>query len=180
MDEDRFDTLTRNVGSRRTVLSGALAALFGWTATVESEAKPNQRSRCKRGKKQCRGKCIAKRKCCQNRDCPSRQRCLANGNCVCTTACCNRACCKDADCGAGSLCLSNGSCARVCGPGQPMCPNGCSCPATLSVDDRSYCLANGIGSCDDIPRSCTTSVNCPEGQVCQHTTCGDRCFPLCR
>lgn len=180
MDSNRFDSLTRSIGSRRTVLSGALAALLGWTATEETEAQPKSRRRqCKGGKKLCRGRCVSKRKCCRDSECPRGAFCSNSGNCICTTECC-----KNSDCETGSRCLKNGSCAKICNFSTLLCPGDCPC-SFQTAENQQHCVESR-GTCDGISKKCTSSAQCPEGQQCQQTPCGPdntvvlRCFPLCR
>lgn len=70
MNNDRFDSVTRIVSSRRGVsgaIAGTVAGLFTFLGGQQVEAAP-----CPKGKRRCGKKCIPKRGCCTNADCKPR------------------------------------------------------------------------------------------------------------
>lgn len=88
MDQARFDSLAREIGSsgaRRTLLGGlALGALgaLGWeTGNIAHEGLAA--GRCRDGQRQCHGKCCPRRGpvCCKNWCCKKGYRCCGNHSC---------------------------------------------------------------------------------------------------
>jgi hypothetical protein len=79
--------------------------------------------------------------------------------------------------------LQNDTCAAICAADED-CPANCTCPTEIqkiSVEGRRHCFPPNIG-CDDIPQTCSSTADCPYGQVCEWTRClGEsyRCIALC-
>lgn len=99
METQRFDRLSRSIGSRRTLgLALGAATLLG---LVDDTSARRRRKNCKkwRVKFSCRGACETFR----TSSCGDKKRCTCTG---------------------GTTCLSNKSCGLAC---PPECPAGCSC-----------------------------------------------------
>jgi len=88
---------------------------------------------------------------------------------------------KKYPCPGGRTHLSNGTCAKVCTSGT-VCHQLCQCNPS-SVEGPSYCVADVVGGCQSIPQVCTTTADCPFGEVCLSTApvCQgtNRCAPVC-
>lgn len=207
MDPTRFDTLTRSLtarGSRRRALAGALAGGLGafGIATTEAKKKKKDCPPCKKRKKgKCKGTLPDGTGCtggtCQGGSCvaagepapciPQDPVALCADGCGTRTDNCGRpvVC---ATCPTGQKCLLNGSCATPCldnsdCPGEGP-PGGCGCGTATTEAFARHCVLR-ITSCDDIPQSCTSTAECPQGQQCNYVACGPdssivgRCARLC-
>jgi hypothetical protein len=159
MDATRFDTLIRSLtdgSSRRAALGVGLGGVLAALGLGESEAKKKRRR-----KKKCK------------RTCGPCQRCK-KGKCRPKPA--------GIPCGDGGECLANGSCALSCTMDDECdrLPSGCGC-SPASAEGVSHCYGH-VNSCDEIPKKCESTAECPLGRVCQPTGCvggGNRCWPLC-
>ena len=156
MDDDRFDTLVRSLGtpSRRRAalraLAGAATALALLTGGEGEEAEAHDATeRCRRIENRER-----RRVCLQNaRRHNRRHRCKQAGRpCAFNTNCCTETCCNKVCCAAGQQCVK-GRCAAaapVC-TGQPCglylsCPPGCYC---YYPDPNNYYTGQCLGSGPD-------------------------------
>lgn len=159
MDADRFDTLSRSIGSRRSVLA---AGLGGVTLAAFSDAVRGKRRR----KKKCKIKKIKV-------SCTDSCRFFNISNCRKFDVQCK--------CGNGKTCLANKTCGLSCSD-TPDCPadDGCRC----SHSEPKVCLGP-VTSCEDVPTRCETTADCPFRFACEETACGandsaeKRCLPLC-
>lgn len=97
--------------------------------------------------------------------CPTGQTCTDTGCCATVGGNCN----GDNDCCSG-LCLSNGTCARSCGLNLCGDVPFCTCAAT----QPPIC---GTGGHD--PGSCSTDLDCPQGQACNTFAGLGECFFVC-
>jgi hypothetical protein len=158
MDTDRFDTLTRHVGSRRGILAAALGGipLLGFLADATAK-KRRRKKHCARIKYRLRPD-----------TCPT----------IRTNTCGGK---KRVRCQTGKTCLGNKSCGLNCASSDD-CPaeSGCTC----SMSEPKVCLA-AFTNCDGVPTTCATTADCPIYAVCEDTDCGEegatekRCLPLC-
>jgi hypothetical protein len=83
------------------------------------------------------------------------------------------------DCGEGKVCLANNSCASPC-TDHPDCPDTCVCGGPGGIENR-VCIDPCEPECCATP-VCTSIADCPSGQACVQTTCGDfgkHCKPVC-
>lgn len=179
MDDDRFDSLTRRISSRRAVggaIAGALAGVFGLN---EAEA-----ARCPGGKKRCGKRCIPKRGCCTTAQCRPgatgaicrRNRCVCPaGKMSCRTGCAGA---EGARCTGFATCCSK-SCDFLVGGGTCSSCNGLFCSSEADCCPGTPCLGNRCGGCLDRAVVCT-----PGGQPCCESECsggvclseaGERC-----
>lgn len=156
MDSNRFDRLTRLVGSRRAFgLAIGSVTLLGFTEAATARNR-RKKKRCKKIRKgprcdgtTCEGFSV--------RTCHSKK----SGRCRCRE---------------GTTCLPNDSCGPSC---APECPIGCFC----AVGGEQVCLQTAF-LCEDVS-SCSSTVDCPFGTACTETRCGGpgagekRCVPLC-
>ncbi len=183
MDTKRFDAFTRSLSAgepRCSVLagvgSGLLAALpltFGGEDTAAKKKGKNKKS-CR--KKRC-GECsTCKRgKCGPNADgsdCGGPCRECLGGACRAKTG---------TTCFTSGSCLSTGDCGATCRLAMDDCPAGCTCHTT--AEGEVTCIKNAVpDTCDAVPQTCTSSRNCPQGQVCKATGCFPnpyRCIEVC-
>jgi hypothetical protein len=162
VDADRFDSLTRNVASRRKALSAALGgvAVFGLldNATARKRRQRRHRKPCKHFKVRysCVDRCDTKFK---------------------TSTCGDYLRCR---CQSGKTCLPNKTCGLSCGNSACPVDSGCTC----STSDPKVCLAP-FTTCEDVPMSCDTTADCHFRFSCDDAPCGDngaiekRCRPIC-
>ena len=140
---------------------------------------------CKSGARFCAGACIPEEDCCTSAECQANQTCQ-DGQCVCLPAhkACDGACipqdtCCNGSCDAGEDCLGNNSCATSCGGGD--CPADCFCGIGTAEGQYHYCVVV-VASCNGLP-TCTSTSQCPVGQLCEQTFCDNnlvlRCVQLC-
>lgn len=185
MDGDRFDTLTRTIGSRRALvaaIAGGFATLLGGGTAA---AAP-----CPKGKKRCRRRCIARRHCCTTANCrpATTGRVCRKGRCTCPAArpkrCGDRclpaaSCCSSAECPAGTACSAAGVC--VCPAESTACGGRCGLPegAPCTMGNFQSCCSQtcdflvGGGTCASCRgRSCSSTVSCCGGLSCVQGTCG--------
>jgi hypothetical protein len=181
MNSRQFDSLTRAITTRRTAVTGivgSVAALLGATTANEAAAH-NPAPACNRLKDPKRRRACRRRARRRNRNhCRSQPatvtcagRCgKVHNNCRKTVSCL---------CPADRVCLANQSCGRLCAVDET-CPAGCTCGVT-SVEGGRHCFPDTLTSCLQTPQICTSTVQCPPGQVCAFTGCGDaaRCVPVC-
>ena len=196
MDADRFDDLTRRLGTsttRRAALRGAAGGLLGVlglnkTAGAQVSQAQCGNKRCQKDPEQCADGCV----CCLYHNSLGRvtnSRCRPPGTCgpgteVSPTPTCPTgerfcpgegrcaACCADADCDDGDLCAGQATCnAGVCVSGNPVT---CSQPPATSCD-QSVCDST-TGGCITVPKnngaSCDTGASCRVNQTCTDGTCG--------
>lgn len=116
--------------------------------------------RCLAGFKRCGTGCIPDADCCIDADCPACKRC-ADGACV-------------GDCEASQVCLANRSCAEGCNNGPDPCPSPCNCGTVVEGGMACRQLLTGCSY-----PTCTSTAQCPSGQVCTTNGCGSICAPLC-
>jgi hypothetical protein len=169
-EEHSVDELARGLAtgmmSRRRVLkvlggslAGGLLAVFGvggGVAAADEGCKPNGK-KCRKNAQCCSGNCA-------NGTCAAA--CVANGGaCTSGTQCCSGFC-KGGTCAAS--CIPPGAITCV---EEEDCPNACRCRQDPS--GAFVCLGRGTG----IP--CTTSCDCPTGQVCQPFGTGGLCALVC-
>jgi hypothetical protein len=204
MDRSQFSGSLQSFvagSSRRTILRG-LAATLGLLDTRLPSAVTARARKRKRRRKQCKacgacqlcqkGKCkprpdgttcgsglvckeeacVCPSECCADADCGGACHACRNGVCVMTPG---------AACGNAGTCLSNGSCALICDlPGSPPCPSGCTCVG--SIEGPRQCLPNDTSDCPT-PQPCTSTAECPPGQICHFLECfgtlEHHCAPLC-
>jgi hypothetical protein len=169
MDADRFDVLTRTLGSgveRRRVLGGLLGGL---AAAVGGQRVMLAKQCAKEGQKE-----QPKKPCCAGLTASD-----PGGRCInlpCDPAC--EACehCVQGSCEAdpeqaghscnteGGTCLSNGTCLTPCRnidlslacPFEPIGTCGCS----GASDNKAYC------SSSEATGTCTSLADCPQGKFC--------------
>lgn len=183
MDPARFDGLARILSSRRTalggLLAGGLAALLGLAPEAAAAHNPIaacERLRTPRKRRRCRRRARAHARTCHPE--PLARTC--RGRCgTFRNRCGTRVFCRCLD---GRVCLANGSCALACAD----CPRPCDCAYNNPPTHEWVCTERTERSvCDGGFRSCTTTADCPFGEVCQQTYgCGITpyawwCFPLC-
>jgi Cys-rich repeat protein len=168
MDDRRFDALTRWMGTSQTrrgalraVTGSALGGALGLRALREAAALKTADSACSNGSQCDSGVCIKYGKCKKDG--------RLTGKCRCG--------CTATDCPSGKTCR-NGACFRDCLTPTTCTPNNievcnrkkdCLCFAT---DLGTSCMSGGDNNCDV---GCTTSLDCPTGQVCMDFT---TCAPL--
>jgi hypothetical protein len=170
MDGFHFDALARSLttaGLRRRVLTGlaggTLGIILGFSSLGDVAAKKKPCPPCKKRKK---GKCKKKPdgKACVGGTCQS-------GRCVATA---KPLTCEG--CAPGKTCLANYSCAKACTThGECSGATLCSCSVTAENPAASYCRDLG-GDCSTTP--CSTTAQCPPGQMCA-AICGNKCAPVC-
>jgi hypothetical protein len=154
MDVQRFDRLTRAIGTRRAFgLTLGAATLLGLTDVAA--ARRTNRKNCK----------VKRIKICTGNNCGKRK-----NNCGKTYRC---------KCKGGQTCLPNKSCGTACLAGCPQEPFACACPAS----GDQFCVRTDL-ACELTPKACDSMVDCPAGKVCAETACGPsgtekRCVPLC-
>lgn len=158
MDNNRFDRLSRQVGSRRSVgLALAATTLLG---LAEAATAKKKKRRCKK---------IRKGPRCDGTTCDgfSVKTCHSKkfGRCRCRE---------------GTTCLPNTSCGLNC---TPECPDDCVCAFGLIEGGESHVCVTLFGGCENIPTPCETTTDCPRGTICISVQCMDgsrkRCAPLC-
>jgi hypothetical protein len=157
MDEQRFDRITRSLGSRRGVfaalLGGAIALAHG-----DADAKRERKKSCRhfRVKVVCRDRCGTLH---NPNSCSRRKRCT---------------------CKRGKTCLPNKICGLSCASAACPAEAGCAC----SSSEPKVCLAP-FTSCEDVSTACETTAECPAHFSCDEAPCGEggvaekRCVPLC-
>jgi hypothetical protein len=165
VDEQRFDTLARSIGairSRRSVitaLSGAAVAGVLCLGSRETAAAPKPAgAKCGSDTQCASGTCIQYGKCKKNGKLTGKCRCACSATDVCPTAktCSN----QPNEIGACfSPCSSPGSCAT----GFARC-NGRSDCACVATDIDPSCVGRSF-FCSTV-NDCTTTADCPVGQVC--------------
>jgi hypothetical protein len=157
MDSNQFDRLSRLVGSRRTLgLALGAASLIGLAGGASARKK----------KKSCRRKAI-------------KVFCVDRCDTIRDPSKCSRR--KRCTCKRGKTCLANKRCGLTCGADTD-CPvdSGCTC----STGSPKVCL-EAFTACDDVPRTCVGTADCPGYSYCHDTPCGEggtnekRCVPLC-
>ena len=169
MDSERFDGLVRSfgrTGSRRQTLRGlvglAAAGAFALGGRAAVAAPKPADATCSRGSQCASGTCIRYGKC-------KKKSGKLTGNCRCS-------CSETALCPTGQSCR-NEACFADC-PTPVVCPEG-----DLVFCDQEkgcQCWETDLGpSCTSFEafcgaRGCTTSADCPTGQVCQNI--GPTCF----
>jgi hypothetical protein len=200
VDGFSFDALTRTLmtaGSRRRaltgVVSGTLGLVLGASVIDEAEAakkcppcKKRKKGKCKKKLPDgtaCRGGSCQSGRCVVSACVPEPQLATCHGRCGTWINNCGQIVpcftCTD-----GKQCLSNGSCAALCDFDLQNCPAGCFC-GLPSTEVSSRCISGAAATCEEIPQSCTSSAQCPQGQHCQDVPCGPggmvvhRCVPLC-
>jgi hypothetical protein len=215
MDGSQFDTLLRGLTtarSRRGAVLGLLGGTLGLLGFSDTEAKKHKKKKKKHGggspppsppvsppTSGCQPHCQGKQ--CGDDGCGS-----VCGGCGTGQVCTSGTCCIPepvgntcagrcgtwtnncgqsvpcAACPAGKVCLSNGSCSTPC-PNFGVCPAGCSC--TPPNGEGAQICAQNEASCADLPQPCTTTTDCPVGQHCITTGCGQnntdvlRCGRVC-
>jgi hypothetical protein len=159
MDVNRFDKITRVVGTRRSVL----VALLGGISLLGPYGAA------------ARNKGWRKRKCGRKKirvSCEDNCRTYKISNC--------RSKWKRCTCPNGKICLANDFCGLNCAA-KP-CPEGSGC--TCSTTDPKVCLAP-FTTCEEVPTRCETTADCPFRFSCDQVLCGEggvaekRCLPLC-
>ncbi len=178
MDQERFDTLTRTLSTRRKALGGLLGGVAGLLGLAADGAAHNALPACAK-RKTARQQAACRRRArkhnrthqCQAQPLPTTcaSRCgVWKNNCNQPTAC--------YACPPGRSCLANGSCAEICTPG--FCPASCSGCGYPNTEGVSACIA-AVGPCPTVP--CTRTADCPVGYHCQACDRGGPtvCFPLC-
>jgi hypothetical protein len=184
MNNIQFDAFTRFLspdGSRRSVLtslaSGLLAALPLAVGREDTAAKKKGKYKKTCKKKRC-GACrtCKKGKCkpiADGSDCGGPCRECLDGACRAKTG---------TTCFTSGACLSTGDCGAMCRLAMDDCPAGCTCHTT--AEGEVTCIKNAIpDTCDAVPQTCTSSRNCPQGQVCKATGCFPnpyRCIEVCQ
>ena len=170
MDQERFDELAKTVfetSSRRRVLGGALAGLFGATAARVADVTAKGK-----GKKHKKGKGkVRKQAVCLPFDCPPGSCCQDTppGNdisCIPLGSLDGTGTCYDPGtgichaCPDGTLCdVATGSC--VCSPLS--CPDGCCIPAGAIGNADDLCVPNGSGEPVNTPGPFSGAFVCGTG-----------------
>jgi hypothetical protein len=169
-EEHSVDELARGLAtgmmSRRRVLkvlggslAGGLLAVFGvggGVAAADEGCKPNGK-KCRKNAQCCSGNCA-------NGTCAAA--CVANGGaCTAGTQCCSGFC-KGGTCAASCIPPEATTCAS-----DEDCPNDCTCD-----QDPGAFVCHGGGTADI---DCTTSCDCPTGQVCLQFPTGGKCVVAC-
>jgi len=186
MDSDRFDALTQRLTSdlsrRRSLGLLATLALPGLIRPDTAEARKHKKKPCPPCKKRHKGTCKKKlpdgtacaRGTCQGGACVP---CISQdpalvcaGRCGITSDNCGRA--VTCTCPVGQTCLANGGCARTCNPAVQDCPTSCRCSGARSAEGAIVCTPKSVATCDQVPQPCTTTIECPQGTICQSTSCG--------
>ena len=187
-EEGFFDDLARGLADGSVTRSKALRLMgaavvgsalgsvgIGGEASADPPGCKRNGKACKKNTQCCSGNCVnAPTGTCVA--CPSGQ-VLCNGNCVSNSCLANSgqvfnsSTCQ-CECPSGRVLLSNGTCALACGAGLPDCPN-CSGNGFPSCDTeagtgRTFCEGETAGTC-------TTTNDCPTGQICT----GGVCFVAC-
>jgi hypothetical protein len=139
MDGTRFDRLIRALGdgrSRRSVLSGAAAAMFGLIAVKNADARFVCREQ---------GVVCSKDADCCNQACAPRDR---TGRRYCAE------CGSDADCQEPTGCFSPVCVAGVCDLGKPIngaaCFNGDRCSYSSHCDETGACITRSRSDCTEV------------------------------
>ena len=162
MQSNQFDALTQElaVDSRPLAAAsrnrrGALAALVGGTLGLVTVTRADAKKRGKKGGKK-GGK--------KNKPTPPP---------------------PPADiCPTGRTRLSNGTCATICAaPGQ-FAQGGCQCTVGPNTEGQNLLTPSvGLAQCGSLTQVCTTTAECPVGQMCLNTGCGganaNRCHAVC-
>jgi hypothetical protein len=184
MDGEYFDSLTRTLSSRRTVLGGLLAGTAAALFSRQDAAAHNPVPACRRIRNAKRRAACLRRARTHNRQhqCqPTAPAVICRGLCGTAVNNCNQA--VSCPCPAGKSCLSNGSCAQNCSVAQPACPAGCTCLGP-EVGSGDHCIQAGL-SCNVLPQVCASTADCPAGSFCIEEAClgpggfEHRCIPLC-
>jgi hypothetical protein len=156
MDTDRFDALTRAVGSRRGILAAALGGITLVRFIADATAKKRRKKRCGRIKYRHRPDTCYTFK---------------------TNKCGGK---KTLKCQTGKICLANKTCGLDCAATECPADLGCIC----SMSEPKVCLAP-FTACEEVPTACTSTADCPFYSVCDDAPCGEgdatetRCLPLC-
>lgn len=156
MGTSKFETLTRNVSSRRGFLAATLSGMPLLALVADTDAK-KRKKRCRRIKYKLR-----------------RDFCGV----IKTNSCGGK---RQITCPAGKTCMVNQACGLTCTT-TANCPTGSGC--TCATSEPKVCLA-AFTSCDVVPTRCASTADCPAYTVCEETLCGaggtsqHRCLPLC-
>jgi hypothetical protein len=213
MNQHRIAALTRSlthVPSRRDVLRGFASGVLGlgtlWLEGAQARNKHRKKHKRKKtkapsppaatctprcGRKVCGddgcggscGNCAPGQSCRSGTCCtpePSAVTCVGRCGTVIDNICHLPVACS---CPSGQACLSNGSCAAVCSSSATICPVNGSCDCGSTAEGTIHCV--GTSFCDLSSQVCTSTAECPVGQLCRVTNCGpaggpeNRCWPLC-
>lgn len=192
MDDDRFDSLARLIGSAasrrrvaRAMLAVAVAGVAGFPGFLrprDAAAACRQVGRtCERGDRCCGGaRCRAKRCRCPRGEVECGRRCI---NPLTDGANCGRC---GASCASGQ-CL-HGTC--TCDPFNNQCPSEvdgqCSCGGVAGSVFQAACVDRN--SACDLSKPCQSNADCPPRSVClggcsdppdpQPNRCSNPCVPV--
>jgi hypothetical protein len=180
MDEQRFDTLAKSIGALRsrrrmlTALSGtALAGALGLRGREAAAAPKPANAKCSSDTQCASGTCIKYDTCRKNGKFTGRCRCACTGtDCPTGHTCSNPS-------GPLGACFPQCPQAGLCNPdftsGFISCGSKkrCTCLATAPTDTGPACVQGGV-VCDTV-QGCTTTANCPLGQVCTDDVNACRC-----
>ncbi len=185
MDATRFDALTRNLSSRRTVLTGVAGGGLGALLRLATAGGDAAAKDCPRGKKECGKRCIPKnRECCKRNQKPCGKKCIAKSKC-----------CTNADCGLRRLC-AKGICVTgqgTCAAGADACADGVSSCGLSTSACLCFETTTGQTRCGEISRlgacgGCLTNADCARdfpdipGMFCSQSgqECGCGPSTVCR
>ena len=180
MDHDRFDALSRRLGTpgtRRSLL-GTLAALGaalgrGLTANARDRLIVCVADDGTTRRVRCGGRCNGKVVCCGDGDCGPRQRCQRH-RCVADPAVCrDRDCPGDLRCRDGQCqCPANRKrCGTRCVPQGGCCSNAACADGQTCRQGTCTCTANSCAGCCD-GDTCVSEGGCCSGnRICQSGSC---------
>lgn len=177
MDDRRFDSLTRLLGSalsRRSVVPGFLAALVPTALVPEAAEGKQKRRRRVRSKGPCGDRGPVANRCRRHRDCCtgycSKKAGRVYGRCRCRRR--GQTCRKHRDCCAGkgpkrTLVCQNGRCQP---PAPVLCsPNPCQDPLYCNPENEECCA--GIGGPCDGPLDCCVNDGVENEFACINGEC---------
>src|SRR5713101_813959 len=204
MDPTKFDELTKSLAtptSRRQAIKTLAASAFGSILAFSGLDRVFARTgHCPPGLTLCHGKCVNTKT--DPKNCGVCGTVCVSGLCVNGLCCppgtinCNNSCCDGTCINGTTCCPAKQACGSICCPSGMICQNGqCVTPpictstgcATVCLNNSScFCVTTteGVSCVQPICTfvTCTTSADCPSGQVCFTQGCcggGSFCVPLC-